>query len=190
MTVINNEYILPITYNCNWFCDYCIVDTHNQKPIPISTILLNIRKIPDNSIVHIEGGEPGMLDKKNLIIILNKLKEKSISVFLNTNGLFLKRYPELVDQYIDDVLYHCIEDVSSRKDIVLYEIANVTYMLIATDDTIHDIIYYLEKYDIIFFVSRAINYKKPLSIDNAKHLINNYNLSTDSKNYLLGLENE
>lgn len=187
MHVINNEYILPITYNCNWKCKYCIVDTHNQKPLNIDKVLENIKSIPCNSIVHLEGGEPGMLDKKDLMIIINNLQLQHCKLFLNTNGLFLEKYPELL-HYMEDVLYHCIEDLSSRKEIVLYN--DVTYMLVVDDDTLEDLEWYLNKYPITFFVSRAIPHPdvkyKSLSKKNALYLIKNYKMHNDSVKYLLG----
>lgn len=103
---------LPVTNRCNWFCSYCLVDTHNRDLLPIEEVLKTISEIPDGTSVTLSGGEPGMLERKNIELIIQKLQEKNCNIDLLTNGLFLTRYNDLLVN-ISEVFYHCIEDIPS-----------------------------------------------------------------------------
>ncbi len=197
--IINNEYILSITYKCNWNCSYCIEDTHNQDNVLIDSIYKSIDEIPNGSVVHLSGGEPGMVDKNIILKIIKKLKNKNIDILLDTNGLFLEKYPDLVDKYISDVVYHCVEDANNIVDIKRYKFKKLktfTYMLIATDRNLKNIELYINNnQDIKFFISRAIqlsNKSESLHKIKGLYLINKYKnrMHPDSLKYLIGLENE
>jgi len=155
-TVKKDEDItLVLTYQCNWACEYCIVDTHDQIPKEMNEVLAEIETYEENSSVTLGGGEPGMLGRADLQIIFNKLKEKNITIDLLTNGLFLKKYPELLIE-IDEVFYHCVEDLTLKKDIELFDKDNLHYILVASSDNLgEDLEYYFNKYPDIEFVLSA-----------------------------------
>jgi len=175
---------LPITYNCNWHCSYCIVDTHNNNIIN-KQVLKNIEIIPDGSFVHIEGGEPGMVDRDTLINYLKILTEKKCILTLNTNGLFLQKYSDLL-YFFKDVVYHCVEELQDRKDIKIYNInIPITYMLLVDNDSIDDLEYYINKYNSTFFVSKKFG-SNSLTYKNALMILQKYNLHEDSMSHLIG----
>jgi organic radical activating enzyme len=113
------NYVLHITKKCNWFCRYCIVDTHNSEDIYINDILKHIDNIPNNSVVNLSGGEPGILSSDKLNLIFNKLRIKECEININTNGLFFKNHKNL-DKYISNYFYHLSED--------LYDIPFINYI--------------------------------------------------------------
>jgi len=149
------NYELVLTYQCNWSCGYCIVDTHEQIPREIEEVLSEIETYQENTSVTLGGGEPGMLTKASLQIVINKLKEKNITIDLLTNGLFLTKYPELLNE-VDEVFFHCVEDLKLKKDIELFDKDNLHYILVASTDNLgEDLEYYFNKYPDIEFVISA-----------------------------------
>lgn len=165
--VTDEHYDISVTYSCNWQCDYCISDTHNQKQITHQQVLNQIEDVPCNSIVSLSGGEPGMVEHDLLESYLIKLKEKNCVVTVDTNGTILEKYPDLINKYIDDVLYHCTSYVKDRKPFIEYNFdhipknLNFVYQLVITnDDTLEDIQYYLDKYPDITFSIVGTNHCK------------------------------
>ena len=181
------EYKLPITFACNWNCSYCCVDTHNQPEVDYQTIFKTIGQYPNNSVVHIEGGEPGLVDESTILRILDKLNNKNCEILLNTNGVFLNRYPELLNNFVS-IIYHCVENVSTRKELRYYTHSDIVYMLVFDKiEQLDDIIYYIEKYkDIKFFVSWDV-IKPQRHIKEILQFINKYKnrITKDSITYLL-----
>jgi organic radical activating enzyme len=151
------DYELIITYKCNWNCSYCCVDTHN-RPEPIN-IFENINKIPNGSMITISGGEPGLLQKNKIIEILDKLLEKKCDIGINTNGLFLEKYPDLIEKYFTNINYHVSPELDINDDIVKLETSfKINYLLIVTDINFKNLDNYLAKYpDIIFTIIPASN---------------------------------
>jgi organic radical activating enzyme len=64
-----NEYVIPLTFKCNWNCDYCAINnTYDYRDnVTHEEILKKISIIPKQSLVTLTGGEPGLIDKNNLI---------------------------------------------------------------------------------------------------------------------------
>lgn len=184
---MKKEYKLPITFACNWKCSYCCVDTHNQKEVMLDDIYKTIEQYPLESVVHIEGGEPGLVSKDIIYSIIDKLINKKCDLILNTNGTFLKKYPELLYQF-STIVYHCIENVTLRNKIEEYDYNNLTYMLVFDKtEQLSDIIYYIENYPhITFFIAWDI--KTQLSIKREiLHFLSKYRnrITKDSITYLL-----
>jgi MoaA/NifB/PqqE/SkfB family radical SAM enzyme len=148
------HYNVDLTFKCNWDCWYCCADTHNQdEQIDDASVMNQLAKVPNNTIVSFAGGEPGMVSKDLIIKYCEILKEKNCVITVDTNGLFLEKYPDLVVKYISDVLYHTVQDVRSRKEIKLYHFDhipvndNFIYQLVVTNkDSFEDIEWYLNKY--------------------------------------------
>jgi organic radical activating enzyme len=131
------DYCLPVTYKCNWKCDYCIVDTHNQPDITDKKLDLLISEIPRGSEVNISGGEPGLLSLTKINEILQKLKNKDCHpISVMTNGLFLDRYYNEMYDIIDEFNYHCSEDFI--KDPVIYNDpdSKINYLAVVTDNNL------------------------------------------------------
>ena len=170
------NYELAVTYECNWNCPYCLVDTHLRNPKNIKDVLEEIESFKPNSSVTLSGGEPGMLSEKDLSIIIKKLKSKNIIIDLLTNGLFLKRHKKFL-KYIDEILYHSIEKVSDRKDIEIYDSKNIIYVMVITNkdlEKMDDILYYFDKYNIKFLISPNIKPQERINISKFLKLINDY----------------
>lgn len=139
-------YELIIGYTCNWNCDYCAVDTHN-KIISEKEVFLKIDDILENSIVILSGGELGTMNKNYILNVINKLKDKSCELHLNTNGLFIKKYSDLLHHFTK-INYHCSENLN-LEDKLIY--GNFNYLLIVTDKNVGNLQSFLEKHKEINF---------------------------------------
>ncbi len=148
---------LVITWICNWNCEYCAVDTHNQEEFDLQD---KLDKIPEQTHVTLSGGEPGALSKYKLIQIINYLKDKGCTLSLNTNGTFIRKYPELLNEF-KSILYHCTEDLDV-DDVILR--GDYQYFIVVTDNNFHKLGPFLEANDdIIFNIAGASN---PIGLDN------------------------
>jgi len=101
------QYNITTTTKCNWFCPYCIIDTHNIKSyeITIEELDKHFKEINDNSIVNISGGEPGLLSENTMIYLLDKLIKKKCFIRVFTNGEWIKKYPKYIDK-VNHIVYH------------------------------------------------------------------------------------
>jgi len=151
-----NEIELIVTYKCNWDCTFCAVDTHNRPRLSFEEVkekLIYIRNnYPDYNIT-LSGGELGTMKREELEFIIDYLKPISNSLSLNTNGLFLERYPDLTNR-LDYILYHCSENLD---DIVkTYEYKNLDYMIVVDDINFKNFESFMENNkDIVFDVVAA-----------------------------------
>lgn len=149
-------YTLYVTYKCNWHCNYCSEDTWNRPRV--NDLQEKIDRIVDNSEVSITGGEPGILPRDIMEDVITQLVDKKCEINVNTNGKFFVRFSHL-DKYIDSYLYHCSEHLED-DEIVIPDANNdkIQYMLVITDDNMHRLEYYVNKYpDINFLVFGADN---------------------------------
>jgi molybdenum cofactor biosynthesis enzyme MoaA len=179
------SYELGVTYKCNWNCSYCISNTHLQPYKTLENVLQEIDLFENNSSVTLSGGEPGMLSENDLDIIIKKLQDKNIIIDLVTNGLFLEKYSHFLDR-ISNVLYHCVEDLETKKDIKFYKIENkIKYILVY--EKITDLEYYLNKYsNIHFIITPNIKKGKTYNIKEFLKILNKYpNIHKDSKKEFL-----
>lgn len=131
------EIELVVTWVCNWHCPYCAVDTHSRANLSLADVMDKISLIPDGSRVTLSGGEVGTMQRIHIQQIIQTLSDKQCELSLNTNGLFLKRYPDLVSTFAE-VLYHCSENLDPAK-IPKYDYPNVEYMIIVTDRNIKNL---------------------------------------------------
>ena len=132
---IKNEYVLALTYKCNWNCSYCAVrNGKDPRPDAENDIFQRAETIPDNSNVTLTGGEPGLLSRELLENVISFFESKNCSLWMETNGIFLKNFPDLVKRFTE-ILYHCTENVG-ENDVVLrcYGADNIRYLIIATDE--------------------------------------------------------
>jgi len=145
-----NEIELILTYKCNWHCDYCSVDTHNQTALNLNDITNKLKLVTPNYNVTLSGGEIGLLDYNTIMLVINTLQEKNCKISLNTNGVFLLKYPELA-KYFSYVIYHCTEDLESDPEFSAVNVFKnsgviVEYMIVVTDNNIHNLDKYLNKH--------------------------------------------
>jgi len=140
------EVEVVLTYKCNWNCTYCCVDTHNQDRILDVELFQKLENIPEDYNITLSGGELGLLSLDKLKTILEKVKEKKPrSISINTNGLFIKNYPELLDEF-QTVLYHISPELSLYDNIQMIDHPSIEYMLVLTDDHMDRIKPFLEKH--------------------------------------------
>jgi organic radical activating enzyme len=72
----------------------------DYKPlVEVSEVVDKINRIEDSSIVTLFGGEPGILDRDTIEMYISMLKSKRCTLKLETNGLFLQKYPELCSNF-------------------------------------------------------------------------------------------
>jgi hypothetical protein len=126
-----NEYCLTVTYKCNWFCDYCIVHTHEQQEPTFQSIKDNIKTIIPGSDIAMTGGEPGLASKEIVKYVIDELHKINCRVFVNTNGLFFSTHKEF-HPVVDGYFYHCSENLDNYVPDVGYD--NIDYMIVVTDD--------------------------------------------------------
>lgn len=135
---IKNEYAVTITYKCNWNCSYCAIKNKYdyKETLTHDDILKKLDKIPNNSNVTLFGGEPGLVERKKLETYIKFLTNKNCALFLETNGTFIKNYPDLILLF-KEVLYHCSENLESTEIIDCSKFTNIRYMLIIHDENIN-----------------------------------------------------
>lgn len=102
------EVEFPLTYKCNWHCDYCVADTHNRPELPYEEVLRRAHLIEPGTEVTFGGGEPGLLKREQLEDLIKILQDKGCVIDLLTNGLFFKRHMPLVKVF-GKIHYHCVE---------------------------------------------------------------------------------
>lgn len=148
---IPGEIEVELTHECNWNCPYCAIRTHEQQNITIEQMFSKIQSIPSNSVVTLSGGEPGLIDKKYIKQIIEMLKTKHCILNLNTNGMFLEKYPELVSNF-KEVVYHCSQNLDANDKIIRQKFDScIRYMIIVNDENYHKLDQFLNVNDDIIF---------------------------------------
>lgn len=147
------EYTIYFTFKCNWDCDYCIMDTHNQNEP--QNIIENAKSINNNSFVSISGGEPG-LGKKNIVEeVFAILINKNCTIHLNTNGVFLEKFPHLL-KHVNSITYHCSEYLDDPNFKRYPHLEQLSYEITVTDDMMEKLDNFFEKNsDLQFLVFSA-----------------------------------
>jgi organic radical activating enzyme len=135
---------LPLTNKCNWHCNYCVVDIHNRPELPFEEVLSKVKDIEPGSEVTFSGGEPGILKREELELLIKILKDKNCVIDLLTNGLFFKRHMPLVHEF-GKIHYHCVEYLPDDIEFPNLEFDHVFYGLVVTntnflDGSIHTMI--------------------------------------------------
>jgi organic radical activating enzyme len=169
------EIELVVTWVCNWHCDYCCVDTHNRPKLSMEEVKKKLDKIIPGYNVTLSGGEVGSMKRGDIEFILDELEKKGCQPSINTNGLFITRYRDLLPRF-DNILYHCSENLDLTDEIIIDKELNLEYLLIITDKNFHKLESFLNKYkDIQFHLVAAT---MPLGI-------NGTTLSKINKNKML-----
>ncbi len=144
------EIELVVTWTCQWHCDYCCVDTHNRPTLTMDEVKTKLDKIIPGYNVTLSGGEVGTMKRADIEYILDELEKKGCRPSINTNGLFIKRYRDLLPRF-DTILYHCSEDMIIDDDIIIDPELNLQYLLIVTDNNFERLGAFLAKYPQIQF---------------------------------------
>ena len=182
-----NEIELVVTWICNWFCDYCCVDTHDRPKMTMDEVKAKLDKVIPGYNVTLSGGEVGTMKRDDIEFIIRELEAKACKLSINTNGYFIKRYPDLLHHF-DYILYHCSEDLDIDDELIIDPTLNLQYLLIVTDNNYNKLDAFLAKYpDIDFHLVAATN---PEGVNNVilspalrnKMVTKHYNrMSEDSK---------
>jgi len=144
------EIELVVTWVCNWHCDYCCVDTHNRPKLTMEEVKAKLDKVIPGYNVTLSGGEVGSMKRADIEYILDELEKKGCRPSINTNGLFIKRYRDLLPRF-DTILYHCSENLDIDEDIIIDPELNLQYLLIVTDTNFIRLEQFLDKYPQIQF---------------------------------------
>ena len=189
MLNIKNEIELIVIHECNWRCPYCSEQTYDKSTLPISDVFDKISTIPINSNVTLSGGEVGLLSLGVIYKIMWELIDKGCVLNLNTNGLFISKYPHLL-RYFSYILYHCSEDL--YEDIKFYDYGNDYHSLVITDDNFPRFNEITRKYPNIKWnvIPSSVGDYGGISIlsrDNKRLLLKKYSshLTDDSKHRLI-----
>lgn len=166
------EIELVVTWVCNWHCNYCCVDTHNRPTLSMEEVKSKLDKVLPGYNVTLSGGEVGSMKRADIEFILNELEKKQCRPSINTNGLFIKRYRDLLPRF-DTILYHCSENLDIEDDIIIDPELNLQYLLIVTDLNFDKLEPFLNKYpDIQFHLVAATmpeNIQGPVLSTRLKH---------------------
>ena len=161
-----NEFAVTITYKCNWSCQYCAVkNKHDYKPsLDHEEVMLKLEKIPPNSNATLFGGEPGLVARDHIVQYIETLEKKNCTLYLETNGTFIRNYPDLLCRF-KEILYHCSQELSINDQILRPRIGSIRYMLIVHDKNIDRLQQFLDKNnDIVFDIIEA-TYPYPDEMD-------------------------
>jgi organic radical activating enzyme len=152
------RYGIPVTYECNWSCSYCIADTHEHER-SFEEALKIAESIEANQKVSLSGGEPGLLTTEQLLQIVDLLKEKGCRVSILSNGTIFN-HPEVVSK-VDKITYHCSADMS-LDDVVNREYPEKTeYLVVVADDNMDNLEPFLDKHSdldiLVYGAKRALS---------------------------------
>lgn len=182
-----------VNTECNWKCSYCITNTHKQPKIKFDDIKERLKLVENNDEISLTGGEPGLLSREILEYIFNYLESKNCLININTNGTFLKRYPDYYNR-VNEYLYHASENISLDIDINQFDDPKnkIIYMLVVTDESVDRVSSFLKKYNYNFHLHAAKSNtgknspELSLSRGNALKLYNELkHVDKDYKKYLL-----
>ena len=138
-------YEINITYKCNWKCSYCSMKDRLFKSINEDEVLSLISSLPNGSCLTLSGGEPGLCRKEYISKLLNTARKKGLRLTLNTNGTFLKRHKEFVNEF-EKINLHL--DISKSYNIEKNK--KINYVVILTSSNLNDVINFVKQYDIKF----------------------------------------
>jgi organic radical activating enzyme len=144
------EIELVVTWVCNWHCDYCCVDTHNRPKLTMDEVKAKLDKVIPGYNVTLSGGEVGSMKRADIEFILDELEKKDCRPSINTNGLFIKRYRDLLPRF-DTILYHCSENLDLEDEVIIDPELNLQYLLIVTDNNFERLDSFINKYPQIQF---------------------------------------
>lgn len=153
---LRKEYAIAITDKCNWTCPYCAVKNNYdfKNSITPDKIFDAIKKIEYNSDVTLMGGEPGLVQRNLIEQYIKLLKIKKCKLYLETNGTFILKYPDLLSTFTE-ILYHCSQDLDLCQSIIKTSTKNIRYLIIIHDKNINKLYSFLsvnrdiQKFDII-----------------------------------------
>jgi hypothetical protein len=113
-------------------------------------VIIKLEKVIPGYNVTLSGGEVGSMKREHIEFILDELEKKGCRPSINTNGLFIKRYRDLLPRF-DTILYHCSENLDIDDEIIIDPELNLQYLLIVTDLNFHKLESFLNKYPDIKF---------------------------------------
>lgn len=152
-----NEYVIPLTFKCNWSCPYCAIrNSHDYKDnVSYDETIAKVDSVPAGSRVTLTGGEPGLVSKEHLEAYIDSLRSKNCELYLETNGLFIERYPDLCSCFYE-ILYHCSDNLDASKPIIQNGMENLRYLIVVSDGNFKNLDKFLQTYkDIKFDIIEA-----------------------------------
>lgn len=183
------SYGISVTYDCNWYCPYCLADTHSKKR-DFGEVMFLAHSIPSNVKVTLSGGEPGMLETEQLHRIIGVLKAKGCSVSISSNGMIFS-HPSIVEQ-VEHISYHCSMNMELTDEVNREYPDKTVYMVVVTDKNMHNLEAFLDKHnDLSIYVYAAESNKgDTLSTSNALKIAVKFKdrLPSGNSKYLLGRE--
>lgn len=190
--------ILYLTEECDKYCSYCENFTNNPRKFNKNLINDTINKFLcyDIQKIIINGGEPGILFKKDLLKIIKKFTSFSNLKEVNflTNGLLVKNHLDIIKSNKNISLkWHCIS-VNNFNDIIsIYpEFDGILAVVIHTIKDI-ELIKYISKYKNInncnFTLTWVFSYHNRMKINIEENLYNEwYSLLHDKNIYFYNFD--
>ena len=107
---VDDEIELELTHECDWNCRYCAIKTHELPPVSERDAIEKVRQAAGHATVTFSGGEPGTMSREALERMLQIAEGAGSDVCVNTNGLLLRKYPDLAPRF-KEIIYHCSKDL-------------------------------------------------------------------------------
>ena len=129
-----DEHVIALTSKCGWDCSYCAVrNSHDfQEELTFESLLEALEQVKSGSVATLTGGEPGLAPRSWIGTALEKLEAKRAEIWLETNGLFAKRYPDLLHRF-SGIVYHCSRELDPDSRVLAIDHPNVRYFLVVHD---------------------------------------------------------
>lgn len=148
---------IPLLYKCNQKCDYCNVWKMNSTILEIDLDYLSwcLNEYPDNLLIELTGGEPGLLSENCIYKIIKELRSHNHvkKIQLNSNGLIRVKYPDLikeVDYYNEHLVYELNgKEINKFYDVEIFpdKYSNLTSIIVLTKNTVTSLIEYTDYYE-------------------------------------------
>lgn len=161
------EFAFMLTRKCNWSCQYCAVkNSHDQGNGELleSDVISNAKKVLPKSIVTLFGGEPGLASRNLIEKCIDILENKDCILYLETNGLFIQRYGDLLDHF-HEILYHCSQELDLNDQFVQTEFQRIRYLIVVHDQNFHKLESFLDAHRKICFDIIEATYPYPDEMD-------------------------
>ena len=179
-----------LTNSCNLKCPYCdhtfLYNSMRIRNFSENDFMKFSHLIRRANIISLSGGEPGLNTRetlRNFLNVVSSHKKQNAKLYLYTNGLFIKRYPDFCDVFDLIVVHLAPEPNQKHIDFMLkYHRSNMIYHVVLhrqNFDSIKDFLeLWKENYPLLrigIFTSDVVSLRQKFELDSSQiHQFINY----------------